>query len=84
MVYSDWYLRENDTIYLSLCSRHRIGNGIISKTTWRIVSLASERHYQLIVNVEYIRSNAIADYLLQQGFTDSPDAFKREAEVVSI
>ena len=30
----------------------------------------------------YIRNNAIADYLLQQGFTDSLDAFKREAEVV--
>ena len=29
------------------------------------------------------RNNAIADYLLQQGFTDSLDAFKREAEVVS-
>lgn len=28
------------------------------------------------------RNNAIADYLLQQGFTDSLDAFKREAEVV--
>ena len=29
------------------------------------------------------RNNAIADYLLQQGFTDSLDAFKREAEVVN-
>ena len=84
MVYSDWCLRENDRIYLSLCSRYRIGNGIISKTTRRIVSLASEQHYQLIVYVEYFRNNAIADYLLQQGFTDSLDAFKREAEVVSI
>ena len=29
------------------------------------------------------RNNAIADYLLTQGFTDTLDAFKREADVVS-
>ena len=63
-----------------MCSRHRIGNGIISKTTRRIVSYKAQQDHPIIV--VYIRNNAIADYLLQQGFTDSLDAFKREAEVV--
>jgi len=77
------YLRENNGVVQCSLGSNLLSNGIISEAARRIVRGDILLLWVGASGCHYYRNNAIADYLLSQGFTDSLDAFKREADVVS-